>query len=128
MKLIVALLDSNIVIYLRDPFFGQSIVNQLNNSRLHTCNTIISEVLGYKGITATDIKYFEDLFSAIKNNLFDDNVTKRVIELRKTINIELPDAIIAATALENNLALWTHNVKDFESIKSLVLFDPIAEL
>lgn len=121
------LLDSNIVIYLRDPTFGEAIANQLYNSRLHTCNVIISEVLGDKGIEAADIKYFEDLFAAMRNHSFDDAVTKRVIELRKTTNIELPDAIVASTALENNLVLWTHNFEDFKNVQELQLFDPIAK-
>lgn len=126
MKCNMILLDSNIIICLRDPAFGDAIVSQLPNARLHTCNVIVAEVLGYKDIESSDIKYFEDLFAAMKNNLFDDIVTKRVIELRKTTQLELPDAIIAATALENDLILWTHNFADFKNISGLRLFDPIT--
>jgi predicted nucleic acid-binding protein len=39
--------------------------------------------------------------------------------------MSVADALIAATALYHNLALATHNVKDFESIKSLSLIDPL---
>lgn len=82
-------------------------------------------MLGYKDIDNTDAQYFEDLFATMKNHAFDDAITNKVIELRRTVNIELPDAIIAATALANDLILWTHNTEDFKKISDLSLFDPI---
>jgi predicted nucleic acid-binding protein len=36
----------------------------------------------------------------------------------------LPDAIIAATALENDLILLTHNISDFDKIRDLKLKNP----
>ncbi len=120
------LLDSNIIIYLRDPILGEKIANQLYGSRLHTCNVVVAEVLGYKDIEDVDARYFEDLFSTMKNHMLDETVTNKVIELRKTVGIELPDAIIAATALTNDLTLWTHNTEDFEKIANLRLRDPIS--
>lgn len=119
------LLDSNIIIYLRDPILGEKIADQLQDSRLHTCNIVIAEVLGYKDIDNTDAHYFEDLFTTMKNYIFDDVITSKVIEIRRTVNIKLPDAIIAATALTNDLTLWTHN-DDFNDIPKLSLFDPLA--
>ncbi len=121
----LTLLDSNILIYLRHPQLGQKIAAQLHDIRLHTCNIIVAEVLGYKDIDNTDAQYFEDLFATMKNHAFDDAITNKVIELRRTVNIELPDAIIAATALANDLILWTHNTEDFKKISDLSLFDPI---
>jgi predicted nucleic acid-binding protein len=118
------LLDSNIIIYLRDPILGEKIANQLHGSRLHTCNIVIAEVLGYNAIEDVDAQYFEDLFATMKNHAFDDAITDKVIEIRRTVNIKLPDAIIAATALTNNLTLWTHN-DDFNDVPNLRLFDPI---
>lgn len=119
------LLDSNILIYLRDPAFGEKIVNQLDGSRLHTCNVIIAEVLGFKEIEYMDAKYFENLFAVMKNHPFDEAATRKVIELRRSVNIELPDAIIAATALVNNLTVWTRNDDDFKKIPGLRLFNPL---
>jgi hypothetical protein len=118
------LLDSNIIIYLRDPILGEKIANQLHGSRLHTCNIVSAEVLGYNAIEDVDAQYFEDLFATLKNHAFDDAITDKVIEIRRTVNIKLPDAIIAATALTNNLTLWTHN-DDFNDVPNLRLFDPI---
>ena len=44
--------------------------------------------------------------------------------MRKTISIKLPDAIIAATALQNNLTLITRNKNDFKNLQSLKILDP----
>ncbi len=82
-------------------------------------------MLGFSELGLTDARYFEELFAAMKNCLFDDIVTKYVIELRKTRAIQLPDAIIAGTALANNLTLWTHNAEDFNNIPHLRLSDPL---
>ena len=119
------LLDSNIVIYLRNPKWGEKIFSQIEDERLATCNVVVSEVLGFKGLEKSDADYFERFFVTMKNFQFDDTVTKMVIELRRRHTIQLPDAIIAATALANDLSLYTHNVEDFEKIPDLLLFDPL---
>ena len=49
-----------------------------------------------------------------------------VIDIRSTITIKLPDAIIAASALAENLPLMTRNTKDFNRIASLVRVDPFV--
>ncbi len=49
----------------------------------------------------------------------DEAIVSEKIAIRKTNKIKLPDAIIAATAIENKLTLITHNAKDFEKIKKL---------
>lgn len=124
----MVLLDSNILIYLRDPKFGQKISTKLASQCLSTCNIVIAEVLGFKGLELEDAKYFEQLFAAMKNHLFNSSVTKKTIEIRQTINIQLPDAIIAATAIENSLELWTHSFADFKDIPGLKLVDPLEQL
>lgn len=119
------LLDSNIVIYLRDPRWGEKILRQIDDERLATCNVVIAEVLGLKDLEKSDANYFEQLLVTMKNYQFDDRVTKMVIELRRRHAIQLPDAIIAASALVNDLSLCTHNIVDFEMIPDLLLFDPL---
>jgi predicted nucleic acid-binding protein len=121
----VILLDSNIIIYLRDPNYGDHIVSQVGTERLDTCNIIVVEVLGYKGLESTDAHYFEQLFVTMKNHLLDEVVTREVIELRRTTSLQLPDAIIAGTARAHGLILWTHNIADFKDVPGLQLFDPI---
>lgn len=68
-----------------------------------------------------------DLFDSMKNLAFDAAVAQKVIELRQTSTIKLPDAIIAATALVNGAELWTHNLDDFKSMRGLIVVDPLSD-
>ena len=40
----------------------------------------------------------------------------------KSHNLQIPDAIIAATALYENISLLTYNVKDFKFIEKITLY------
>ena len=55
-------------------------------------------------------------------------VSLKAIELvrehSKSHGLMFPDAIIAATCMENNLTLATFNTKDFVFIDGLMLFRP----
>lgn len=119
------LLDTNVVIYLHGAMLEDSVADKLRNSTLDTCNIIVAEVLGYKRMEPEDAEYFKSLFGTMRNHLLDKEVTNKVIELRQKTNIRLPDAIIAATALVNDLVLWTHNTDDFKNVPGLQLFDPV---
>ncbi|CAN5616479.1 hypothetical protein BH20ACI4_BH20ACI4_05160 [soil metagenome] len=59
---------------------------------------------------------------------FDKDVSEMAIELTRTYSkshgLMLPDAVIAATCLENDLTLLTYNVKDFQFIKNLKFLKP----
>ncbi len=121
------LLDTNVVIYLHGADLDDTVATTLRNSTLDTCNVIVAEVLGYRFTDPRDAKYFEDLFATMNNHTFDKEVTNKVIELRQTMTIKLPDAIIAATALVNGLVLWTHNTDDFKKVPKLQLFDPLSK-
>ena len=120
------LLDSNIVIYLHGGKLDHEAVGVIRSNQLATSNIIVAEVLSYSYTTKIDLNYFKEFFLRSKNFPFDEAVTKKVVELRTTTSIKLPDAIIAATALTNDLELWTHNTKDFKKIKGLKLFDPLT--
>lgn len=121
----MVLLDTNVVIYLHGNELDREVEERLRGSTLDTCNIIVAEVLGYRFIEKEDIGYFEKLFASMNNHIFDEEITKKVIELRQITNIKLPDAIIAAIALTKGLELWTHNTADFTNIPDLQVFDPL---
>lgn len=54
----------------------------------------------------------------------DRAIAERGGRLRRENAIALPDALIAATALEANLTLVTRNAKDFETIPGLAVRSP----
>lgn len=78
------------------------------------------ELLSFSPVPTEIIRLTEQ---AVVLNL-NEQVADRTIFIRKTCKIKLPDAIIAATALEYDLILVTRNVGDFTKIEGLELFNP----
>lgn len=78
------------------------------------------EFLGYKDATQAS-KDFIGLAAVIEIN---KDIIDACIDLRKQTRIKLPDVIIAATALVNNLTIVTNNEKDFTNIKGLKFLNP----
>jgi predicted nucleic acid-binding protein len=56
----------------------------------------------------------------------DSKTIDRAILVRKSKRIKVPDAIIAATALEKECSLITRNIEDFKGIAGLDVIDPHA--
>ncbi len=71
----------------------------------------------------------EDLItlnSFIKDSMvfeLEQPVIIKTVEIRKKYKIKLPDAIIAATALTQNLVLLSRNVSGFKQIDGLNLIN-----
>ena len=83
------------------------------------------EALGY----AFESDKEESIINSLCENLnvisLDDQIIQKVIEIRKTNRIKLPDAIIYATAFVHNLTLITRNTSDFKTFKdSILILDP----
>ena len=54
----------------------------------------------------------------------DEDIIEEAVRLRQRRNMSLGDALIAATALVENLTLVTRNVDDFKHIPGLKLINP----
>jgi predicted nucleic acid-binding protein len=76
--------------------------------------------LGFS-IVPQQIEDFVDIANILN---IDKSVICKTIEIRRLYKIKLPDAIIAATALENHLTLLTRNISDFKKISNLKLTNP----
>lgn len=49
------------------------------------------------------------------------------IELYKLSNgLQIPDAIIGATAVVHQIPLYTYNVKDFDFLTDIILYQPVS--
>jgi len=68
--------------------------------------------------------------SALHQITFDTSISKEFLRLIETYSLShklsLPDALIASTALVNNLELYTLNVKDFQFISGLKSYKPLS--
>lgn len=78
------------------------------------------EFLGYKYASKSTEEYI-----SLSNVLdINKNIIDICVSLRRTKQIKLPDAIIAATAIFYNRILLTHNISDFTGIDDLKITDP----
>ena len=123
------LLDTNFVInYFKGIFsddaakFTDSVINDL---------TYVSVITRMELLSSQSLKPKDE--EVIKEFIFDstvfsleENIITKMILLRRTNKIKLPDAIIAATAIVHNLQLITHNLKDFKNIPELIVVDANA--
>ena len=124
------LLDSNIVIYLIKGTLSPEISEIIAESAKYPARlSVISkmEILGWNAPTPEEANaYLEFVEDSIIIPLTDDIVNK-TIELRKSIRIKLPDAIIAATSLMHNFTLITVNESDFSRVPELNFINPMAK-
>ncbi len=120
------LIDSNAVIdYLSGelPNDGMMFMNTvINNIPLISIISKI-EVLGYNTSQEAHQLLLDFIGDSIVIRL-SENIVNKTISLRKEYKIKIPDAIIAATAIENKMVLMTRNIKDFIKIENLVIIDP----
>ncbi|PSN10115.1 DNA-binding protein [filamentous cyanobacterium CCT1] len=81
------------------------------------------EVLGYKQSEPAE-NQAKQLLGQLVELPLSSAIAERTIAIRKGLKIKVPDAIIAATALEYSLQLVSRNEDDFAQIKDLMLINP----
>lgn len=112
-----------------------------NNNRNASTATLLETIIGLDNVIISSITKMELLFGA--TNKSDLNVINKklsrfsIILINERINLTaisliqeyklshglaMADALIAATALETKLNLFTYNVKDFKFITDLILY------
>ncbi len=84
------------------------------------------EFLGFPGLSAEMREKARDFICYATVLSLSPEVAERTVALRENHSIKVPDAIIAATALNHNLTLITRNVSDFKDIPDLLIENPFA--
>ena len=116
------LLDTNVVIHYLNNFLPPSSIGFLNQFIDQDCYISIitqMETLGFNFKNKVD-KNVTEIF--IENSILleiSPEVVQKTIAIRKSRKINLPDAIIAATAIVYDFTLITQNIKDFEKIQHI---------
>ena len=77
------------------------------------------ELLSWPGASEEQTLILNEFINASEVFALEEPVIVKAIEIRKTHNSKLPDAIIAATALVNKLTIISRNTKDFDKIEGL---------
>jgi predicted nucleic acid-binding protein len=105
----------------------------------------ILERIGYNEVLMSSVTVME-LYRGMKNkdqmaqmakrikdyNVVDFNeaISERSVELMRhyklSHNLDIPDAIIAATCIVFDIPLFTYNIKDFKFIPGINLYEPQA--
>jgi predicted nucleic acid-binding protein len=68
---------------------------------------------------STDASHVRRLLSAMTEIPIDTGIAERAGRIERASSTRLPDALIAATAIEHGLTLVTRNVRAFESVRGL---------
>ncbi len=114
--------DTNVVIYLGNQTLGVSIIDE---EPICYASVSLIEALGYPDILAAEEQRIKELFNTMIEIPLNTSLIQTAVELRQLKRMSLGDAIVAATALENDCELWTANTEDFIHIDGLRLRNPL---
>ena len=82
------------------------------------------ELQVWKPADPADMIIFQEFINESRIFMIDDFLIKSTIEIRKNNGLKIPDAIIAATAIANNLTLISDNDLDFLKVPGLKYINP----
>jgi predicted nucleic acid-binding protein len=119
--------DSNLLIYYLNASLNESTRQQVDETiEMGAFISVITriEILGWAKHTDESLKRAEELLNILNEQPLNEEIVKRCIQLRQKTKLKMPDAIIAATALYLELPLMTRNIKDFQKVPHLQLFNP----
>jgi len=113
----VKVLDTNAIIYL---------VNDRLSTILPAEGFLVSvisqiELLGWRNLGERDEKAIRKVLAEVTIVGLDETIVEKVIELRRSTTLRIPDAIVAATAVVSNAELITLD-KAFASVPDLRIF------
>ncbi len=111
------LVDTNIIVY---ALKGLAHVKPYFDTEPFISVITEMEILGVKEISETEINIRETAIEFCSSIPFTNKIKNKAILIKRQIKIPLPDAIIAATAIEEGLILVTAD-KGFKRIKDLQL-------
>ncbi len=118
------LIDSNAIIDFFNgklPDYGRDIVT---NSEPSISIITFIELFSSNKTTPEEDRKLSGFTKIVTIHPITFDIAAETISLRKKYKIKLPDAIIAATAMNYKLPLITRNVSDFAKIESLELINP----
>jgi predicted nucleic acid-binding protein len=88
----------------------------VGNDVLHVSAVTRAELFSGR---ANEERRIRRLLDAMTDIPIDVPIAERAGRLRRATGVRLPDALIAASAIEHRLVLVTRNVSDFAGIKGL---------
>ena len=122
----IILLDTNILIeVLKNSKNMIDFLNRLDND--FSISSITMMELYFGALNKEEVKKLEKFFYKFDIVDIDEKISKKAVELikkyAKSHNLNIPNALIAATAIEKDYRLFTLNLKDFRYIKNIKLLE-----
>lgn len=111
------LLDTNILVY---AMKGLESVKPYFEIEPYISVVTEIEILGLKDITVKEISIRQTAIEYCRIIPLTNRIIKKSIEIKREIKVHVPDAIIAASAIEEGFTLVTAD-KGFKRIKNLKL-------
>ena len=123
----MVLCDTNIIIEL---FKGNketiSIVERIGINNI-SISSITEMELYFGALNKTELNKIKKSLRSLDVIQIDPMISQKAVDLiekyAKSHHLNIPDSIIAATSLVYGIELFTYNVKDFNYIKDLKLFN-----
>jgi toxin FitB len=121
------LFDTNILIYYFNGEMENFVADKVSELMKESFELSVISKMEFLGFTFNEQQKQQaiDFISYAEIKMLTDNIVQRVINIRQEKKIKLPDAIIAATAMEYSAVLVTRNSKDFTllALETLNPFD-----
>ena len=126
------LLDTNTAIYFLDGLLPQSalvfVTDALNEQGSFLSVITKIELLGWQAGSPHKMRDVEDFVQDSEIVPLTDAVVDKTVEIRRTVKIKLPDAVIAATAIVHDFTLISRNDDDFRKVPGLKYLNPFTDI
>jgi len=102
-------------------------VNRVAKKEIHGVVSVITEAELYAGKdcrVSSGIAAVAGLISLFTKITLNNDIAQKAGEFRRNFDVEIPDAIIAATAFSEDAKVWTRNLEDFKPIEEIEAEDP----
>ena len=114
------LLDTNIII----EHLQKGILSDIPSEVAFGVSAITeAELLQLAGLPGVEEAIIDDFLQLTRTLVVDSSIARRAAYLGRTRRTELPDLLIAATAIEWRAPLFTRNKRDFKGIPELEFYD-----
>lgn len=122
------LFDTNILIYYFNGEMESLVENKISKLMSESFQISVISKMEFLGFSfgKQEKQQAIDFIEYAEIKMLTDKIVQKVIEIRQEKRIKLPDAIIAATAMEYSAILVTRNTKDFNSL-SLEILNPFID-
>ena len=123
---LMVICDTNVIIeYFKGNNKTKNILKKIGFENISISSITVMELL-FGALDKKELKLIQNTMDNYNILHLNEDISKNAIDLigrySKSHNLDIPDALIAATAIKKEISLFTYNNKDFRYIEDIVLF------